>query len=222
MRDALAEGREPARHGLQPRARRGDAADPAPWDHIGESEPDAVQIGRAAIGSHAEQPAAHGEALERDLVIERDIVAEEEDVEPAPECGHRLERGVGAGHGHEREVRIGPLPERGLEGPRQDAAGRLALAAALVEELLRRREHGLGRGVGLGLYRQHQVARRRRRKVAMGQAGRGKELVVGGRAHEGGGPTDARAILQLLGQAHEHHRVLIERAPHLRADRHRD
>jgi hypothetical protein len=55
-----------------------------------------IQDGRAAVGSHHEQALLAGEALQLDLLLDRHVVAEEEDVEAALERLERLRRRVGA------------------------------------------------------------------------------------------------------------------------------
>ena len=66
---------------------------PTPAEHRG-----------AALGSHHQQAALGAAALERDLVLERHVVGEEEDVQAARQRAVGLERRVLAGHRDERDV----------------------------------------------------------------------------------------------------------------------
>ena len=93
-------------------ARRGDDADPAGADGVGEAEPDAVDHGRAAVGPHHERVAGGGVGLERDLLGDRDVVAEDHHVVTGLEGVHRLDRGAGAGHRDQHDRSGAAAPER--------------------------------------------------------------------------------------------------------------
>src|SRR6185295_1339384 len=89
LRDAVAETVDEADDLLQPRAGGGDEADAPAAHHVGEAERHAVEDGGAAVRPHEQPALAEGQALELELVGERHVVAEEEDVQAALE---RLER----------------------------------------------------------------------------------------------------------------------------------
>ena len=55
-------------------------------------------------GPHAEEAAAGGFRLERDFLVEGDVVAEDHDVGAGGDGVHGLDEGVGAGDGDEGEV----------------------------------------------------------------------------------------------------------------------
>ena len=108
---------------LQAGAGGGDHADrPAPH-HVGEAERHAVDDRRAAVGTHHQQAAALRVALERDLVGDRHVVAEEHDVEAEAERLHRLGGRIFARHRDQREVGAGARR-------RAPSAGCAAAAAA--------------------------------------------------------------------------------------------
>ena len=71
VRDADAGVVEQAEQLLAAGAGRGDDADRAGRDDVGEAQPDAADDGGAAVGSHDEHAALGGRALEGDLVLER-------------------------------------------------------------------------------------------------------------------------------------------------------
>ena len=80
LRAALAELVDETADLLEARAGSADEAD-APAPHgIGEAQRHAVENGGAAVRTHDEKVLLRGESLEQDLVGDRDIVAEEEDV----------------------------------------------------------------------------------------------------------------------------------------------
>ena len=68
--------------------------EPAPHG-VGEPERHAVEDRGAAVRAHDEQALARGERLELDLVLDRDVVAEQEDVEAPLERLERLGRRIG-------------------------------------------------------------------------------------------------------------------------------
>ena len=69
--------------------------------------PDAAEHRRAALGPHHEPAALGAAALERDLVLDGDVVGEQEDVHVARERAVRLERRVLAGHRDQGHVALG-------------------------------------------------------------------------------------------------------------------
>ena len=97
-------------------AGRGDDADrgPGPAPRVGEAEPDPADHRGAAVRAHHEQPALGGRPLEGDLLLERDVVAEDHDVAAGVEGVHRLDR---------RVTRRAPTPARARP---PDAAERAA------------------------------------------------------------------------------------------------
>ena len=122
-----------ARDLLEPGPGRRHQPDVSPPDPIREAEPDAVDEARPALRPHHEEPAGRGPPLERDLVGQRDAVAEQEHVEPGGERLVGLGRRMGAGHRHQRHVGAGQPPRRA-----DDRARRLAPQRPLVAPGARR------------------------------------------------------------------------------------
>ncbi len=92
------------RHLLGAGARSGDHPDPPRRDDVGEAEREPVEDGGAGAGAHDEAAEAVGAALEGDLVLDGDAVAEQEHVQARPEGLVGLERRVLAGHRDHRNV----------------------------------------------------------------------------------------------------------------------
>jgi hypothetical protein len=121
--DALSERVDAAAHLLQAGARGADQADRTLAHAIGESERDAADDRSTTVGTHDEQALVARHGLDHAFLFERDVVAEQEDMQP---LAQRLQRLGG---------RIGPrhrdLCERGLAGvgpshrdrPRHDRGG---------------------------------------------------------------------------------------------------
>jgi hypothetical protein len=153
-----------ARDLLRAGAGRRDDPDRARRHDVREPEADPGEHRRPAPGAHDEQAAPAAAALERDLVLDRDVVGEEEDVEPAAERAVGLEGGVLARHGDERDVRAaerrGGRAERARPGRRTGAARVRAVGGPAA------REHALGLGerlldaVAVPVDRDHDVAGR--------------------------------------------------------------
>ena len=218
VRDSLAEGGHVGGDGLQACAGGGHAADPAARDDVGEAESHAPEVRGAAVRAHAQEPAAGGEPFEGHLVLDGHVVAEQEYVEALAQCRPRLAGGLGSGHGHERQVGLGELTERRLEGAGSDAAGGLARAPLLVEERPGRRERRLCSLLALRVDGEHQVGRPRVIEAARGEARVREELPVRRRAHERGGLANAGTRAERRRQLHQDHGVLIEGAPDLDPD----
>ena len=72
----------------------GDDADPAGRDHVGEAEADAAEHGGARTGAHHQPAEPAGSVLQRDLLLERHVVAEQQDVQAGGQRLVGLERGV--------------------------------------------------------------------------------------------------------------------------------
>ncbi len=205
---------------LQAGAGGSHATDSTARDYVGEAEPETIQVRRAAVRAHAEQAAADGKALEFDLVVEGDVVAEEEHVQTVAQGRHRFECGVCAGHRYEREVGVRELPERRLEGPGADSAGGLTRATLLVEERFCRCQGRFGGRLRLRVDGEHQIAGRCISGAGRGEARRREEFAVRRGAHQRGGLAHPGPLIQRCRQLHEHHGVLIEGAPDLHPDRH--
>ena len=71
---------EQSQHLLAAGARGRDDADRSGGDDVGEAEPDPVDDRGAAVGTHHEQAALGGVGLERDLLLDRHVVAEDHHV----------------------------------------------------------------------------------------------------------------------------------------------
>ena len=71
---------EMAHHGLEPSTRSSHQSDPAPAHAVGEAKPDASDHRSPAIRPHDQQPTLPSFDFEGHFVLERDVVAIEEDV----------------------------------------------------------------------------------------------------------------------------------------------
>ena len=207
LRDAPAEPMDETRDLLKARPGRGDQPDVSTPHPVREAEAHAIDEARPALRTHHEEPTGRRALLERDLVGQRDAVAEQEHVEARGERLVGLGRGMGAGHRDERHVRPGQPPRRA-----GDRAGWLAPVRALVppargEERLGLAERGVGRLRALGTDHDDEVGE-------PGPLGlRGQEVglvehppVQLGRHHQGGRP-DPRERPDALRDLHERHRV---------------
>ena len=140
----------------------GDDADRAGLDGVGEAEAEAADDGGAAVGAHHQQAALGGGPLERDLLVERHVVAEDHHVAAGVEGVHRLDERAGAGHRDQREARRAPgagrsrwcaaAPPRSGPSSRRSASrsarvdrrpGRASSGAVVVEP--QRDDHVVGR-----------------------------------------------------------------------------
>ena len=92
LRDAGAVAVDQAAHLLQAGPGRADQADRAAPDGVGEPERHAVEDRGPAVRAHHQQALCPGQRLQLDLVLDRDVVAEEEHVEAALERLERLRR----------------------------------------------------------------------------------------------------------------------------------
>jgi hypothetical protein len=104
--------RPQARHLLEPRARGGHDAHVASWHRVGEAERHARHVRGAAIRAHQEQAAVDRAMLERDLVAEAHVVAEQHHVEPGGERGVRLRGGKPPRHRDQGQVGVGGAARR--------------------------------------------------------------------------------------------------------------
>ncbi len=171
-------------------------------------------------GPMQSKPAADGEALERDLVLEGDVVAEQEDVQTVAQRRHRLERGVGAGHGHEREVGVRELPERRLEGP-----GRTRPEVSRARRCWSKNAFAAARADSAAASVSASMASIRSPGAAPRAPGAARPAAARS-SRFAGVPMSAAdwrtpgPLVQRCRQPHEHHGVLIEGAPDLDPDRH--
>src|SRR5690606_26380132 len=76
-------------------AGRGDDADRAGGDDVGEAESEPADHGGAAVGAHHQHATLGGGPLERDLLVERHVVAEDHHVATRVDRVHRLDQRVG-------------------------------------------------------------------------------------------------------------------------------
>ena len=220
VRHAFAELVDADGHFLHAGARRADDADRAAPHGVRESERHAGDDRGAAVGPHDEEPLLRRQALHRLLLGERDVVAEEEDVQAALQRLQRFGGRVRARHGHLRERRaLEPLLAH-RDRARRDldrAGGRLGVAAGerRLDRLERRRECAR-----LAFDEDHEVGGRRARELRDEQARLAEDVLVRGRAHQERHAREARAARDRLRNAHQGDRVLVEVLPRGRGDRH--
>ena len=150
-------------------------------DRVGETEWHAAQDGRPTVGAHQQQSLAARERLQLDLVLDRDVVAEQKDVQSALEGFERLGGGEGARRRDQRQVGVGHFVQRFGERVR-----RLALPIG-VGQAARPRPDNSERACawasstapGLARNGDDQVVRPGGQGIAGQQTGRRQHLAVG-------------------------------------------
>jgi hypothetical protein len=209
VRDADAPPVEQGHRLLGAGTRRGDHADRPGACDVGEAEADAAEQRRAGARSHDEPVAARAVLLERDLVGDGDVVAEQQHVQITGERPVRLQCRVLARNGDHRDGTRGLPAQRVVERP-----GKLC---RVVGGPLARREHRPLAGGEGGVERlvvgapdgEHQVV-----GVGVGDVGRGDPLrqhgvqVVAG-THRDGGPLHAVDLAHRPRPGELEHRVQI-------------
>ena len=184
-----------------------DDADVARADDVREGERDVVDDRGAAVGAHHEQLLGDGFLLEALLLLDRDVVAEEHDVDVVVEALVRDAGGILAGDGDDRQVELVIHLDGGGEGRR-------IVVGAAVLLLFGQQFVDLRKGGG------HDVvvfAPDGDEEVVGGdrlELGRHKAEVVGDvpvevGAHADEGLLDAVEFLEVLGDEHEGYRVVI-------------
>ena len=126
-------------------AGRGDDADRPGRDDVGEAQPDAVEDGGPAVGSHDEQAALGGVPLERELLLDRHVVAEDHHVAAGLERVHGLDERRRAGHRDQRDRTggwAGSAAQRAGRRARRRLLGRARVAAAGAAPARRRPRPG--------------------------------------------------------------------------------
>ena len=166
-------------------AGRGDDADRPGRDGVGEAEAEAADDRGAAVGAHDQQAALGGGPLERDLLLERHVVAEDHHVAAGVEGVHRLDEGARAGHRDQRERRRGC------------GAGRAAVVRGGAGRPRRRVRRGGARRAAPG----RPPARRRSRSPSSVEPER-DDHVVGGRRRRAPRSPSAVSTSTLSGGGH--------------------
>ena len=123
MRHADARVVEQGEQLLAPRAGRRDEGDRTGPAGVGEAEPEPADHRRAAVGPHHQEAALGRHPLERHLLVDRHVVAEEHHVAPGVEGVHGLDEGTRSGHGHQGEGVGGEAQGRAGGARRGDLAG---------------------------------------------------------------------------------------------------
>jgi hypothetical protein len=157
--DALAQGGQAGDHRLQPGARGRDEAHAPRLHHVVEAEPDAVQIGGAAVRAHAQQAALERLVFQRHFVLDRHVVAEQEHVEAALEGAQRLGLGVGARDRNGRQIGVRQAPQGRVQGTRQDLGRLFGHLAPGGQQVAGRRKRGRGRRLVVPVHGHDQVVR---------------------------------------------------------------
>jgi hypothetical protein len=169
-----------AAEGLQAGARGGHHADPAALDPVGESEPDARYHRGAAVGAHHQQVAPSRLPFERDLLLHRHVVAEQEDVAAGGERAPGDHGGMTARHRHQHPAGRRQLLQGALERPGPIVR---TLRPARHQERVDTPERRLRRAGVAGGDDDQQVVGARGRQLHREEPRRGEELAVGGRGH---------------------------------------
>ena len=198
---------------LQPGTRRGDQADRPALDRVGEGQRQPADHPGSAVGPHHEQPALTGLPLERHLILDAHVVAEDEGVDVPVQEPVNLRCHVLSGDGHEREVGVAGDAQGALEGacrrhPR--SAGRRHLVG---QQLVQLRDEGFThRRVG-HIGSDDEVCRSCAFQLGGAQPGIAKDLLVGRRAHHDRDPVNAIDPVQGSAQVHEPERILVRVRP---------
>ena len=218
LRDTAAQAVDEHGDLLQARARRADQPDVASAHNVGESERAAVDDGRAAVGPHHEQALLQRAVLQGYLVLERDVVGEEHDVQARIEGLLGLRARVASGHGDHGEVDARVLPERAVQRmrcgfpisrPLLGGEEPLELGDRLPSCLLAVGTHADDDVVGTEL------------PAAVGEKPAcADDRVVAVGAHEHHGLVDAGERLHHGGPQHQGDRVVVRVPPNLGDDGH--
>ena len=152
-----------------------------------------------------------GDRLQLDLVLDRHVVAEEEDVEPALQRLERLGRRVGPGRRHEGEVErsefglgFGDRPGIGARRLARAVRARSGDACRRELECLRRRRRASSVATATTRSFGPAAAAASDRSPAARE-----DLPIGRRRHDQAGPFDAVAALEVGRDLHELHRIAV-------------
>ena len=198
---------------LQSGSRGSDHANGAAAHPVGKAQAHAVDDGRAAVRAHDQQPFFSGHLFERRFVIQRDVVAVEEDVLAQAQrlAGHA--GGVAARHRDEHPAGIGQHL-----GRRFQALGQVVLLDAPApagEQLVHLVQGCLGGSAVLRLDDDDQVVGGGSLGFGGQQAGLGQDVLVGLGAHHHAGVEDTRQGGQGSLQLHQDYRVIVRARPDL-------
>src|SRR6266542_583247 len=196
-------------------AGRGDDADPPGPYHVGEPQADPGEHGGSGAGSHDQPTPASRMLLERDLIGDRHVVTEQQDVQAEGERLVRLQRGELAWYRDHRDRgarrrpdgliqragqprrAAGPvLPcgeERPFTGPQRGVDDRVVVGAA-----------GVGR-----THREEEIAGPGGADLLPADTLFQQGLQVGRRGHRRGGPADPVGLLHRTGAGELQDRVHI-------------
>ena len=193
---------------LQASAGRGYQPDRAAAHPIGEPQADAVNDGGAAVRAHHQQSLLAGGLFERDLVLQRDVVAVQEDVFAQLQRLPGHSRRVAPRHGDQYQIGLRERFGRGLQaaGPESLAGGG---AAPGRDQVVHLRQRGLRGLFAFGFDHQDEI-------VGAGLLGFGgqqpaffEQGFVGGRAHHHAGIFDARKVDERPLELHEDDGVVV-------------
>src|SRR5690606_21635384 len=146
----------------------------------------------AGAGPHDEQAQLLAPLLELRLLVQRDVVAEQQDVQPLGERVVGLQRRVVAGHGDDGDGRAGQLLDGPADGAGRDG-GRLTGfgGGVLVRGLRAGVERGLRGVLVAGADGEDEVVRPGLPHEVLVEALGPEVLPSGRRGHDGSGPGDA-------------------------------
>ena len=203
---------------LQPRPRRGDHANRPAAHAVGKAQPHPVDNGRAAVGSHDQQPLLGRRPLERDLVLHRDVVAKEKDVPTQTQrlAGHAS--GVAAWHRDQHPLRLGQHL-----GCRLQALGEIILLADgpfAGEQPVHLRQRRLRCRLIRGTDHDDQVVGRGGDRLVRQQTGLSENLLVRLGAHHHASVEHAWQSSQRALQLHQDDRVIVRTRPDFHFDCH--
>ena len=194
---------------LQSGAGGSGEADRTVVDHIGEAQRKPVDAPCPTIRAHHEQSGFACPALERNLVGDAHVVAEDEGMDISVQEPMHLGRHVLAGDGDDGEVGLAEHAHRPFEGAGRTQPRPVGYRRRIAEKIVHLREQQIAdRGVcDIG----HDDQVRRFGAVHLGgvEPGSPEDFFVGRRTHHDRHLVDAVGTVERVAQLHEPQRVLI-------------
>ena len=214
MRDTTAEAMHEARHLLDAGSGGSDDADGPATDPVREAETDPIDHGRPALRPHDQEAAGVAPTLERDLVVQRHAVAEEEHMKSGRERLMRVERGIGSRNGDDRDVgrRASTGGARGRA--RHHVLVRRLAIPARAQELLDALQRAVRDRLGARTNGDQEIAGAGLRCLRRPQPRVDQHRAARRRSHHDRDLSHAGQLPGLLGNAHEVDRIEVRVSTH--------